>query len=984
VVINGGDFTQAVGTPVEVLFIATTGTPFAGGTKDREAVVGTVTSPSTIAVTTPAAVICGPVAINANVMVTLASGVFGATAAPVIAFSAPSVTLISGGGTFPAAIPTPFTLTGTGFGPVGGMVTITWMSPASIFLGGAANTVTTPGTIMDPTTISGISPPAAVCGPGLTMQAASITQVAFPDGSCTPMAAPPLAVSFTAPTITNIDNDAMAGTTFLATRSDPFTITGTDFGPLGGVAFVTFQSTSAAPADMPFAGNASIIVTGVVTSTTTITGMSPEATLVPASLPTPATCFAQDALASVDVQLGGGSCTPAPFLSATFAGPTVTGLAVGGFTAPAVPSTVLLGSALPESFTITGTGFHPPGATATVAFEDLAAGGAFDGGADMASVPGTVVNATTVIGMLPTITTTRLAANLTTRVRVTCANGSGAYCNDAANFIAPPTVTGITSSLAVREGGASTFLSACRTQMQIAGTAFDAAASVAISDAGGTPLATIGSGALDAPVITPTLVTGGSPLDPGMLADTNARARVVNPDQQFHDYTDAATPFEFVTLGHLQNSNVSQQAANHNAEMEAAVDPTNPNNMASLVHNINFGVVTILLAHSEDGGTTWTQNLIGPGVDGLAADRIDPRVNYDRFGNLYVCYFNRAPRTLIVLQSFDNGATFPFIRTVFADPSIDKEFLVTGPDGANPAQEAIYVGWDSGPAATGTSGIVASGATCTGAGAPLSVFSPPVQVASNAALGGPQQFSNAEVGPNGDLLVVWNDRSADGGGIGPVPIRLAIDPLGLFAGAGFGASIVVDISNVGGFEPVAPEPVRTIFAIPDVAVVKSGAYLGRIVVSYSTEIPDNSDDLDVTVRFSDNGGLTWSPRIRVNDDFTTTTQMLPALRVDPVSGTLVMAWYDARNDTTNNRRIQIYASASFDGGTSWQQNMLVSDGTSDQATFAPGLAAGNEFLDYIGLRAHDGCALVSWGDNSNFAGGGTASCENYVSRFQLK
>ena len=97
-----------------------------------------------------------------------------------------------------------------------------------------------------------------------------------------------------------------------------------------------------------------------------------------------------------------------------------------------------------------------------------------------------------------------------------------------------------------------------------------------------------------------------------------------------------------------------------------------------------------------------------------------------------------------------------------------------------------------------------------------------------------------------------------------------------------------------------------------------------------------------------------------------------------------MAWYDARNDVANNRMIQVYASASFDGGATWEPNMRIADGVSDQQFFT-GAAFGNEFLDYLGLRIHDGCAFVSWSDNSDFLGGsGQERCEDYVSRFQFR
>src|SRR2546430_66815 len=59
----------------------------------------------------------------------------------------------------PAATPPPFTLSGTGFGPVPGAVGVTFTAASGTpFAVGTSATATVPGTVSSPTTITGTTP----------------------------------------------------------------------------------------------------------------------------------------------------------------------------------------------------------------------------------------------------------------------------------------------------------------------------------------------------------------------------------------------------------------------------------------------------------------------------------------------------------------------------------------------------------------------------------------------------------------------------------------------------------------------------------------------------------------------------------------------------------------------------------------------------------------------------------------------------------
>jgi hypothetical protein len=301
VTLTGGDFSNAVGARAKVRLEATGGlTPFASGSSATAEVWGTITSPTTIDVTTPEAVVCGVDHIDLFVAVILESGVYGRSRNAIATLDAPTLTGFWGGSIFQAAVPSTWTLTGTGFGPVGGPVTVHWTSPTSIFSTGTSTTVVTLGTILDATTITGTSPEAAVCGTAFA--AAEVDHVSFPNGSCTPPDTH-VACSFLAPTLTSVAN-TQAGSpwvtlsTFAAAVPETFELTGTGFGPVGSVAQVRWRT----PGVSSFQGGTSesTVVLGVVVSTTTIAGTSPEAQVCGGTV-------AEDV--EMVVTLAGGSCS---------------------------------------------------------------------------------------------------------------------------------------------------------------------------------------------------------------------------------------------------------------------------------------------------------------------------------------------------------------------------------------------------------------------------------------------------------------------------------------------------------------------------------------------------------------------------------------------------------------------------------------------------------------------------------------------------
>ena len=104
-----------------------------------------------------------------------------------------------------------------------------------------------------------------------------------------------------------------------------------------------------------------------------------------------------------------------------------------------------------------------------------------------------------------------------------------------------------------------------------------------------------------------------------------------------------------------------------------------------------------------------------------------------------------------------------------------------------------------------------------------------------------------------------------------------------------------------------------------------------------------------------NGGNSWSPPIRVNDDTVGNgrDQWFPWLSVDP-EGRVVVTFFDRRRDPAN-RVYEIWGAISRDGGQTFDTNFLVAD--------TPSNGNLNDFIgDYSGLATTADVLYPLWTD----------------------
>jgi hypothetical protein len=418
------------------------------------------------------------------------------------------------------------------------------------------------------------------------------------------------------------------------------------------------------------------------------------------------------------------------------------------------------------------------------------------------------------------------------------------------------------------------------------------------------------------------------------------------------------------------NVDVSQRHLNE-SEQSIAVNPTNPSNIV-VVTNIGHREAGLTAGMFEgvslDGGTTWATHLIGNN-DNLGDACCDPSLSFDNYGNLFMAYLYQVENTVPIALSTDGGLTFNVIANVGAPPK-------TTPTKASGDNRGLfrYVDQPTITAAHGEVWVVfnaggpmfATGAPVAGFGQVGTFFVGEVVPGSNNCT-----YGDVAIGPAGQVMQVCAlTESGQGGG----KLFVNVDPDGL-GPAGFGDRVFVTDTHVGGFDFIPPQPDRSIDAEPGLAWDRTGgAHAGRVYLVYTKEQQNESDNTDIYVRYSDDGGATWSAGVRVNDDTTKNSQFLPKIALDPTTGNLAVVWHDSRLDLgaggpgdTNgipNDDAQFWGAFSTNGGASFTRNIQISAGTSNSHDSGNGI----DYGDYTGLSFYGGIAQPAWADNSNSTG----------------
>jgi hypothetical protein len=385
------------------------------------------------------------------------------------------------------------------------------------------------------------------------------------------------------------------------------------------------------------------------------------------------------------------------------------------------------------------------------------------------------------------------------------------------------------------------------------------------------------------------------------------------------------------------NIRVNQPSSTDPNETSIAINPLDSLNLVAGA-NIRY------YYYSTDGGYTWVQgNLTSPlGVWG------DPCVVFDLNGH---CYFGHLSNPssggywidrIVVQKSTNKGISWSSGVGIGYNPpsrNQDKEWIAV--DWTNsPYRNNIYVAWtefdsygSSNP--QDSSRILFSRSTDGGL-----TWSAPVRISDK---GGDciDEDNTVEgavpaVGPNGEVYLAWAgplglvfDKSTDGG------LTWGVDK--------------VITSIPGGWDFNVPGIYRC-NGLPITACdISNSPYRGTIYVNWSDQ-RNGTNNTDVFLVKSTDGGNTWSQPKRVNQDNTQTHQFFTWMTVDPATGYLYFVYYDRRN--YNDNRTDVYLARSTDGGETFTEFKI------SQSPFTPNSSI--FFGDYTGITALNGKVYPIW------------------------
>ena len=402
-----------------------------------------------------------------------------------------------------------------------------------------------------------------------------------------------------------------------------------------------------------------------------------------------------------------------------------------------------------------------------------------------------------------------------------------------------------------------------------------------------------------------------------------------------------------------------------NTSPAIAVDPTEKRFMA-VAHRVDGPDFGCGLAVSGDGGHGWIPAYPVPKLPKGADKCYAPEVAFDAGGNLYYLFVGLAgegnsPMGAFLVMSANKGANFSAPRRVLGPERYMVRMAIDATMGRHGRIHMVWLEARAHPPLGGLPAppnpIMAAHSDDGGV-----TFSDPVQVSDPG-----RRLAVAPalaLGPDHAVHVSYYDLGDDvrdyQGLEGPtwegrwsLVLATSTD-----AGAHFTRTTVVDA------DIVPTERVMLIFTMPPASLVADLA--GNV---YAAWTDDRNGDWDVLVRHSADGGATWGPAKRVNDDpkGDGLHQFLPRLAVAP-DGRLDAVFYDRRGNVEN-RGNDVFYTYSTDRAASFAPNMKLTAIDSDSLVgYQYGVASAqglHEWGSRLGLVALPNKAVAAWTDARN-------------------
>ncbi len=342
----------------------------------------------------------------------------------------------------------------------------------------------------------------------------------------------------------------------------------------------------------------------------------------------------------------------------------------------------------------------------------------------------------------------------------------------------------------------------------------------------------------------------------------------------------------------INGNNVVGDASN---EPSIAVDPTNGNLMAIGWRHFDFITSDFRQAGigwTNDGGQTWTF----PDVLDRGQFRSDPVLASDRNGVFFYSSLS-ALDSIEVFRSFDGGATWGLPVSAFGG---DKQWIaVDRTQGVGSG--FLYQAWNVQFTCCGVNDYTRS--TDTGAS-----FDGPFAVSPTSL-----KWGTMDVDPGGRLFIAGVSL----GGTNHLVARSSDAQTGV----GVPTFDFVTTVNLGGTVSIGgPANPQGLLGQVNIATDhSSGPTQGNVYVVSSVD-PPGSDPRDIMFVRSEDGGVTWSAPVRINDDpeGNDVLQWFGTMSVSP-TGRIDVVFNDTRTsgDPTLS---ETYYAFSYDAGRTWSRN----------------------------------------------------------------
>ena len=415
--------------------------------------------------------------------------------------------------------------------------------------------------------------------------------------------------------------------------------------------------------------------------------------------------------------------------------------------------------------------------------------------------------------------------------------------------------------------------------------------------------------------------------------------------------SDQAPLSSVITINNWDNFNLGTDFAENNV----AVSLQNPTWFFT-AYNINNG-------HHTENGHSWANVTPNFGI-GLSGD---PVVAYDSLGNLF--YINMFPSGTIqgikVIKSTDNGATW---GTAVTGANGNDKCWIACDQTNGPYANYVYVCMtNNGQGAFARS--TDNGASFTTTFSPSTQSLPGMMVcvgAYNDIQGGAVYCVTNSGSSSASTYTFY--RSLNGG-----------QSFTQMSSKQFPNYVGTFVNGRNSVQGMRTRP------YPYIAADNSyGPHRGRFYCVYaSNDPPGNGNKPDIFVRYSDDGGTTWSNAVKANDDPNTQAnhQWHPAIWCDKETGRLYINWMDTRDTPTSDSAL-IYGTYSDDGGVTFVQNQKISNKKMKINCSTCGGGGDPRYQgDYNGITSNKRVSLSAWTD---FRNGSFMSAAGYMPDFAMK